>query len=86
MAVDLYYKYNHYIRGERYFRMTSGDSKVITVIVSEGCNAQGRGKCPSIRVMNKTTVLTNYFGYKNFEEITKKEYNKAFDDVVKLLK
>jgi hypothetical protein len=72
-------------KGVRYFRFNHLGDYVYQVVVNPGYDKKGRNSCFGIYFIHRTTFLSNYFTY-YVEPCTKKEYEKNFDKVVKMLK
>ena len=86
---DIYYKIcsdRIQYKGERYFRFNYNHDTVIQVCVNPGNELKrGRANTICVYVVNKMTLLSNYLSMNYVEICTKKEYEKQFNHVVKLL-
>jgi hypothetical protein len=70
--------------GDRYFRMNYDFEKVIQVCFTCGDSKKGKSNTVGIYCINKLTFMSNYFMY-YVEPCTKAQYDKAFDNIIKIL-
>lgn len=75
-------------KGNRYFKFSPDSEKVIQVCVHPGEEKKGRTNSYGVYLIHRLTFLTNYFlGFESYVELcTKKEYEKAFNQIVEALK
>lgn len=89
MKNDIYFKirkeYQDY-KGERYFRFNHLSEKTTQVCVNHGCEKKGRTNAFGVYLIHRITFLSNYFSIHYTEPCTKKEYDKQFEKVIKMLK
>lgn len=72
--------------GHRYFKYSVHSDTVIQVVITPGVEKKGRGHVFGVYVISLQTLFSNYLGMGYAVPTTKKEYSKAFDKVVQILK
>lgn len=72
--------------GLRYFKFSIHSDTVVQVVLHPGQEKKGRGHVFGVYVISRQTLFANYLGMGYAIPTTKKEYSKAFDKVVKILK
>jgi hypothetical protein len=72
--------------GLRYFKFNYHTDTVVQVCVSPGQEKRGRGHVFGTYVISRQTLFSNYLGMMYAIPTTKREYDKAFDKVMKALK
>ena len=75
-------------KGKRFFKQDGNFTThtVFQVCINEGDVKRGRGNLFGITMINKMTLFGNYIGPGYAIPCTKKEYEKAFAEVLKYLK
>ena len=72
--------------GDRYFRFNYDSDKAIQVCISLGKDLRrGKSVALGIYTISKMTLFTNYIAMEYLEPVTKREYKKQFNKVVKIL-
>lgn len=72
--------------GHRYFKYSIHSDTCIQVVVTPGVEKKGRGHVFGVYCISRQTLFANYLGMGYALPVTKKEYDKAFDRVVEVLK
>jgi len=72
--------------GHRFFKYSIHSDTVIQVVLNPGQEKKGRGHVFGVYVIARQTLFANYLGMGYAIPTTKREYSKAFDKVVKILK
>jgi hypothetical protein len=73
--------------GVRYFKVRqSFKDSVIQVVVNPGQERKGRGNTFGVYLISRMTFFSNYLAMVYAIPCTKKDYDKAFDTVLKYLK
>jgi hypothetical protein len=72
--------------GIRLFAYNPNSDHVVQVCMSSGNKKKGRTSCIGIYEVHRATFLNNYFNYKQVQECSKKEYEKAMTTVYQALK
>jgi hypothetical protein len=72
--------------GLRFFKFSIHTDTCIQVVMSPGQERKGRGHVFGVYCISRQTLFSNYLGTGYAIPTTKKEYEKAFDKVVKALK
>lgn len=88
MSKDQFYKVRNEKQeycGERYFRFNFMAEKAVQVCITCGDIKKGKSNTFGIYLIHKITLFSNYLNMGYLEPITKKEYEKQFQKVVKLL-
>lgn len=71
--------------GVKYFKWSADSDTVVLVVREPGEMKRGRNHAVGIHCIAKQTMASNYIGVGYIELCTKSEYDKAFNQVVKLL-
>lgn len=72
--------------GNRFFKMVPNEEYITQVCQATGETKKGRGNMVGIYSIGKVTFFSNYLAMQYAIPCTKKEYKKAFDKVLKILK
>lgn len=72
-------------KGVRYFRFNLTSEKVVQVTMNHGEAKKGRTNCFGVSLIHRLTFLSNYMAPGYLVKCTKKEYQKNFTKVVKML-
>jgi hypothetical protein len=72
--------------GHRYFKFSIHTDTVIQVVLSPGQEKRGRGNVFGVYCIARQTLFSNYLGMGYAIPTTKREYEKAFEKVVSILK
>lgn len=73
-------------KGIRYFRFSIEEEQCTQITLYPGEPKKGRGNCPGIGLISRVTFFTNFLAIGYAIPCAKKEYDKAFTTVIKLLK
>ena len=73
-------------KGVRYFKLDWTAEKVVQVVVNQGEAKKGRANLFGIGLIAKITFLCNYLSIGYVEVCSKREYDKRFLDIVKMMK
>jgi len=71
--------------GERYFKFNFNTEKAVQVCITCGDVKKGKSNTFGVYLICKMTLFSNYLAPSYIEPCTKKEFNKQFDRVVKML-
>jgi len=82
---SVYFKFQSEHRGVRFFRVTPME-KVVQVVRNPGEIKRGRTNTIGVIMIDRMTLFSNYGFGNHLKPCTKKQYQKAFNDVVKMLK
>ena len=89
MDKDQYYKVKperqEYL-GDRYFRFNHSSEKVVQACFTCGDVKKGKSNTFGIYLIHRITLYSNYLAVGYLEPCTKKEFEKQFDKIVKMLK
>ena len=72
--------------GVRYFKFRWDEEKVVQVCLFTGEVKKGKSNTFGVYLINRLTMLSNYYSPNYIEPCSKKEYEKMFNQVVKCLK
>ena len=72
--------------GNRYFRVDFNSDTTLQICLSSGDVKKGKANNFGVYLISKLTLFTNYLAQNYCEPCTKKEFEKKFNLVVKMLK
>ena len=86
MTYDKIVKKRQDYKGVRYFKFDPMAEKVVQVTVNQGEAKKGRANLFGIGLIARLTFYCNYLTLVYVEECSKIEYDKRFEEIVKMLK
>lgn len=72
--------------GVRYFKFNYNEDKCVQVCLFTGDVKKGKSNTFGVYLISKLTLFSNYLATNYIEACTKKQYDDAFNKVVKMLK
>lgn len=72
--------------GDRYFRMNLTSDTVTTIHMGGVDTKRGKSNNIGVYFISKMTFVSNYMAMNYIEPITKNEWNKHFEKIVKMLR
>lgn len=79
-------KHRHDICGHRFFRYSTQSDTIVQVTKTSGESKRGRGNTYGISLISRMTLFANYVALGYATPITKRVFEKAFDEVVNNLR
>jgi hypothetical protein len=72
-------------KGDRYFKVDWQSDKVVQVCIHHGEIKAGRTNSFGVTLIHRLTFTSNYLAYRYVKHCSKEEYEKKFNEVVKML-